>query len=502
VEGVVTSRVEWRLRLLVPVLVSIGMVVAVVSSLGSPMVPTVAAEYGVSLGTAQWTLTIALLAGATVTPVLGRLGDGMYRREVILTSLGVISLGAVLAVIPAGFGLLLVGRGLQGVGIGLMPLAMSVARDHLPSERAGSAVAVLSITTAAGVGIGYPLSGLCAETVGFHATFLLAAAMAGVAWLGAFVTIPSSRHRPRQPIDLVGAVGVAVGVAALVIALSEMSSWGATSGSFVLLLLVSAVALTGWVFHERRVAAPLVDLRTLRNPSVRVAQTVAMLAGVGMYMLLSLVIRYVQTPTSTGYGQGRSVLVAGLILVPFSVASLATNRLLPALRRRVGVRSPMPLGCVAFIVAMALFASARSSLWEVLLVMVLAGIGVGIVFASMPILIVSVVPASETGSALGFNQVLRTIGGSVGSAASAAALSAHTSSASPFPLDGGYTEAAMIGIAVLVLATVVAWPRRSLSVSGATAMGSPEELVAESVDAEVAGVIMYEMDADPDDVGR
>lgn len=161
----------------------------------------------------------------------------------------------------------------------------------------------------------------------------------------------------------------------------------------------------------------------------------------------------------------------------------------------------MPLGCVAFIAALALFASARSGLWEVLVVMVLAGIGVGIVFASMPILIVSVVPASETGSALGFNQVLRTIGGSVGSAASAAALTAHTSSASPFPLDVGYTEAAMIGIAVLVLATVVAWPRRSLTVSGA-ARGAPEELVAESVDAEVAGVIMYEMDADPDEVGR
>ena len=83
----------WRERLLVPALVAIGLAVAVVSSLGSPMVPTVADDYDVALGTAQWGLTAALLAGAVVTPVLGRLADGRYRRQVIITALGTITAG-------------------------------------------------------------------------------------------------------------------------------------------------------------------------------------------------------------------------------------------------------------------------------------------------------------------------------------------------------------------------------------------------------------------------
>lgn len=491
--GVLNGR-QARRRMLMPVLVSIGMVVAVVSSLGAPMVPTVADEYQVSLGTAQWTLTIALLAGAVVTPVLGRLGDGRYRREVVLGALGLIATGGILAAIPGAFGLLLGGRALQGVGVGLMPLAMSIARDHVPGERAPSAVALLSITTATGVGIGYPLSGFCAETIGFHATFILAAVVATVVAVGAFFTIPSSRARTHRPVDLIGASMMSVGVATLVIALSETSSWGIASWRVLILLAVSASAWTAWAVHERRAAVPLVDLRTLASPSVRVAHGVAVLAGIGMFLLMSLVIRFVQTPTSTGYGQGRSVLVAGAILVPLSVASLASNRLLPRLGRRFGPQWAMPLGCVALIAAVALFALRRSGLWEVLAVMALSGIGVGIVFASMPMCIVAAVPATETGSALGFNQVLRTIGSSVGSAVSAAVLAAHTGSASPFPLNRGYTQAAMIGIGVWTLALIVAWPRPSLSLAH-VAPGAPDHFGAESVEAEAAGVIMYEMDS-------
>src|SRR3546814_8618234 len=86
----------------------------------------------------------------------------------------------------------------------------------------------------------------------------------------------------------------------------------------------------------------------------------------------------------------------------------------------------MPIGCGAFAAAMVVFGSARSEVWQLLIVMALAGIGVGTVFAAMPQMIVAAVPASETGSALGFNQVLRTIGSSVGSAASASVLAANT----------------------------------------------------------------------------
>lgn len=484
----------WRERLLVPELVAIGLAVAVVSSLGSPMVPTVADEYGVSLGAAQWGLTAALLAGAVVTPVLGRLADGRHRRRVIISALATITVGGGVAALPAGFGALVLGRTLQGVGLGLMPMAMAVARDHLPAERAPRTVAALSVTTATGVGIGYPISGFLVDTVGLRPTFVVSAAATGLVMLGAAASIPVSDHRTQGPVDLRGAAALAIGVSAVVVALSELPTWGAASVPFAGLLVVAAVAIS--VFVRRTLAArhPLVDLRSLSVPSVRIAHGVAVLAGIGMYFLFSLAIRYVQTPVSTGYGQGRTVLAAGLILTPFSVASLAVNRLTGVVRRWIDGRWLMPLGCLAFAAAMVVFGWARSEVWQLVVVMVLAGIGVGTVFAAMPRMIVAAVPAEETGSALGFNQVLRTIGSSIGSAASAAVLAANTSPGARFPLDRGYTVSAIIGLAVWLVALGTGWPRRSLRLGPP----SPElaRYEAESVDAEVAGAVMYEPDAD------
>src|SRR6478609_9260821 len=158
-----------RERALVPVLMFMGMVVAVVSSLGAPLIPSIAVDYNVTVGGAQWSLTIALLVGAITAPILGRLGDGPYRRQVML--------GSILAALPLSYAWLLVGRGMQGVGLGLMPLAMTLAWDHLPEARSRSTVAVLSITASAGVGLGYPLTGLFADTWGFHAPFWFGAAI-------------------------------------------------------------------------------------------------------------------------------------------------------------------------------------------------------------------------------------------------------------------------------------------------------------------------------------
>ena len=81
--------------MLVPALVFIGVVVAAVGSLGAPLITSVATTFDVSLSSAQWTLTLALLTGAVTTPVLGRLGSGPHRRAAILGTLGVVSVGGI-----------------------------------------------------------------------------------------------------------------------------------------------------------------------------------------------------------------------------------------------------------------------------------------------------------------------------------------------------------------------------------------------------------------------
>ena len=195
----VVDPASWRGRALVPVLVYVGMLVAVVSSLGSPLVPTIAQDYGVSLGNAQWSLTLTLLVGAVISPVVGRLGDGPRRLQVLVGALGIVTAGSVLAALPGlGFAYLLIGRGMQGVGLALLPLAMSVARDHLDPDRSRSTLAVLSVTAVVGVGLGYPITGVIAEHLCFHAGFWLAAALGVEAMVLSALVVPPSHHRPRS----------------------------------------------------------------------------------------------------------------------------------------------------------------------------------------------------------------------------------------------------------------------------------------------------------------
>lgn len=441
-------------RVLVPVLVFLGMVVAVVSSLGAPLIPTIARVDHVSLAAAQWSLTITLLVGAVATPTMGRLGDGPRRREVILASLVSVVIGSALAALPLGYGTLIVGRALQGAGLGLTPLAIAVARDALPAPRVRPVTALLSVTTVAGVGLGYPITGLIAQYLGVAAGFWFGAAVGALGLAAAAVVIPSSRHRPGRRLDTPGALLLGLALAGTLVALAQSTQWGWSSPVFLAVIVASAVLAAAWVGRQFHCGHPLVNLRLLASRGVLTADAAALLVGLVMYLLVSSVTRFVQTPVSAGYGFGSSIVVTGLVLLPFSMASLLGNRLTPTLTRRFSPRSVMPIAALVLFASLAMFTGVRSHVWQVVVAMAIAGAGVGATFATLPGLVVQSVPPDETSSAMGFNQVLRYVGYSAGSALSAAVLAARTPARHMLPLAGGYRLVGLVGCAGALLALV------------------------------------------------
>ena len=447
-----------RRRGLVPALVFLGLVVAILSSLGAPLVPDLARAHHVSLISAQWTLTIAFLASAMATPTMGRVGDGPGRRAMIVAGLAVVTVGCVLAAVPAPFAVLLVGRGLQGVGLGLTPLTIATARDALTGQRASSVVAMLSLTTVAGVGLGYPLTGFIVQIGGLHAAFWFGAAMSGVALVIAYMFVPSSRDKQRSGRDVTGAVLLAAALGCVLVAISEGPVWGWVSRAILVFFAAAVILALGWVRAELRAAHPLVNLTLLRSRTVQTADVTALLAGIGMYLLISLITRFMQTPRSTGYGLSSSLLIAGVVLVPFSVTSLLASRVAAQLLKRTSAPRVLQMSCVPMMGAFLLFAYARGGgLTVLLIVMAIAGLGVGCIFAVMPRLIVSAVPAQETGSAISFNQVARLLGYATGSALSAIVLQSATRAGSALPTNAGYTTAALVGVLLWAVCAVVAF---------------------------------------------
>ena len=469
-------------RVLVTSLMFIALVVAVVGSLGAPLITSVAVLYRVTLSSAQWTLTSTLLAGAIATPVLGRLGSGRRRREVILWALGIIVTGSVATVLPLPFGWLLAGRALQGTALGLTALMMGVARDQMADGRSGRVIAMLSVASTVGIGLGYPLAGLLTDAGGVRAAYGLGLAITVAALLAAWRAIPPSPPGRSADLDVPGAVLLGGGLLALLIPVSESSLWSSGSPGLpgvpgrllaVLLLALAAVLLAAWVWRENRAAAPLTDLSLLRHPAVAGANLAMFTGGIGMYLLLTLVTRYVQTPSGTGYGFGFSVFTAGLVLVPFSALGFVGGRAVPALRRRLPLTAILAAGAGVVLAALLMFALARSRPWEPFVTMGALGLGVGTFSAAMPGVILAVTPASETSSAMSFNQVVRTVGFSAGSAASGFILAAYTPHGQAFPASGGYSAAAWAGVvAMAVTITVItglAWAQRAGTAGGVPA---------------------------------
>ncbi|MGY1722610.1 MFS transporter [Blastococcus sp. SYSU DS0533] len=451
-------------RALVPVLIFVGTVVAVISSLGAPLIPAIAAAMATTLPDAQWALTVTLLVGAVATPVIGRLGDGPRRRAMVLAVLTVVTLGGVLAALPLGLGWLIAGRGLQGFGLGLTPLAIAAAREALEGDRSRSTIAALSVTVVAGVGLGYPLAGLVAELGGVHAAFWAGAAVSCAALVASAAVLPTSRITSSRPLDVLGAVLLGAGLAGALLALGEAGAWGWTSPVLWVLIAGSALVLVCWALWELRTPSPLVDLRLARGRIAATAHSAALLVGTSNYLLLASVPVLAQAPRSGGSGLGASITVAGLALLPFSAASVLAGRLARLLADRVGLHLVLPVAAVVQGAAFLLFWFARTDLWQVFLVMAVAGLGVGAAFATFPVLVVSAVPSSETGSAMSLNQVLRYVGFAVGSALAATVLASATPEAAGAPSSTGYTTIAALGLAVCLLTAVVAWllPPRSI----------------------------------------
>lgn len=445
-------------RGLAQAVVFVALVAAVVGSLGAPLVTAVAGAFAVSLAAAQWTLTIALLAGAVATPVLGRLGSGPGRRRVVLGTLAVVVAGSVLTVLPVPFAVLLVGRAAHGVGLALTPLMMATARDHLPAPRAASTIAMVAVASTVGIGVGYPVAGLLTDLAGVRAAYALGLVVTLAALVVAAVVLPPAPDRPRARVDLPGAALLTAGLLGLLLAVSQTDLWHSQPVASTAVLVAAVLLLASWARREARNPTPLVDLRLLRHRPIALANLAMLVGGVGMYLLLSVITRYAQTPVTAGYGFGLTTWQAGLVLVPFSVLGFVAGKVVPPLRRRFDAHVLLLAGAVAVLAAFLLFTLARAEPVEVVTAMAVLGFGVGLFSAALPAVILAATPEAETASAMGVNQVVRSVGFSLGSAVGGFVLAGYT--AARFPAPEGYTVAGWVGVAIAVLTVLAVLPLR------------------------------------------
>lgn len=408
--------------LVVAVLCLSGTVVALQQTLVVPLLPEYPHILGTSADNVAWLVTATLLVGAVATPTVSRLADMVGKRRMLLLCLVVTIAGSLLAAIGQTLLAVVVGRGLQGFGIALIPVGISILRDTLPPDRVASGVALMSSTLGIGAAVGLPTAGLLAESLGWQSLFWGSALTATLLLVGVLLVVPESEIKIRGRFDLVGAIVLSVGLAALLLAITKGGRWGWGSTAILGLVAGAVVVLALWVPYELHVGNPLVDLRTFARRQVLLTNLAALLLGFAMYANMLITTQQLQLPVGTGHGFGTSVTVAGLCMLPGGLSMVLLAPVSARLTRRHGARTTLIAG--ALVIALGYLARLVliHTIWQIVVGAAVVSAGTAIAYAALPTLIMRAVPITETASANGLNTLLRAVGTSSSSAVVAAIL--------------------------------------------------------------------------------
>ncbi|CAN5442827.1 N/A [soil metagenome] len=454
------------------VLVALGVTIGsfiTLQSLLVPVLPIMQQDLRTSTSGITWTLTAWLIAAAVSTPLLGRVGDLVGKRRVLLISIAAVAVGSVIAALAPNLDVLILARVIQGMGGAIFPLSYGLVRDALPPARVAGGIGILSAITALGSGLGTVLAGPLSTLLGWRGLFIvpLAGAVVGVFLVLRYV--PAFGLRAPGRINVPAALLLSGWLVALLLPLSSGTNWGWASPLTIGLFALAAVLLSAWIIVEVRSRQPLVDMRMMSLPGVWNTNAAAVLLGAAMFAVWAYFARFVQEPLSTGYGLGLDITSAGLIMLPMlllmGIAGFFTGRL----SRIVSFRTQLAGAATLIALATLSIGLLHSNVVQLVIATAFFGLGLGVAFAATTNIIVQSVPPTQTGVATGMNANLRTIGSSIGTAIMTVIVTGTAVTVGGEPTEAGYTLGFVVlsafAAGAVVLALVGRRPRTHDSVT-------------------------------------
>ena len=449
------ARADHSNQILVVLLLA-GVSFALSQTLVLPALSAIGKDMHADASTSSWILTGFLLSASVATPLIGKLGDLYGKGRVLTLTMLVFSAGSMVCALAGSIGLLIAGRVVQGVAGGVFPLAFGIIRDTFPRERVPAAIGLLSAMFGIGAGIGLPLAGVIVDNLDLSWLFWIGCALAFPTALASRLLVPPSPPVPSTRLDLPGAALLSLGLAAILLAVTEANDWG-WGAADTLALLIGGVAVLGvWLRVEASIPQPLIELKVLRQRAVATTNLTGLMVGFAMFSSFLLIPQFAQAPESTGYGFGFSVTQAGLILTPAAVAQLVAGPIAGRLGVVIGFRLTLAGGAGMASAAFVWLALEHGHPWHFIVSSALLGAGISFALASMANLIVAAVPQQEVGIATGINTVTRTVGGAFGAAVATAVLTGSTMAGGVTPSEGAFTGAFVISAVGGALAVVAA----------------------------------------------
>jgi MFS family permease len=430
-------------RFVFPILAAAGVYFSVMQTVMLPLLPTMPEATHSTPATVSWLITATLLVGTVVTPIFGRLADMYGKKPVLLLVFALMAVGSLICMVSNNIGVLIAARAVQGVGAAVVPIGISLIREVMPREKVGKSVALLTGTLGAGAALGVPFAAVLAQFFSWHILFAVTTVLGAVVTAAAAFIIPKGKPAPGGRFDFLGATGLTVGLLALLIPITQGSTWGWTSLPVAGIGTAAFVILGLWAWQQARSSHALLDIRLATSKGILVPHILALLVGFAFYGNVLISTQLLQAPKGPGLpGYGFVIIAAALCQLPQSFANMLLPQVGLRFTRKYSARAVMWLGGAFLVLGYAGHVVPGKPAWLVIGCIILAAIGTGFVYSTLPLLLLPVVPAGQVAEANGVSALLRSLGTTFCSAAAATVLAATSASA------GGFSAAYAICLVV------------------------------------------------------
>lgn len=443
--------------LLIAGLSVVVLTVAVLQTAVVPVLGIIADQLHASIVGVSWAVTANLLAAVAATPLLGRLADLHSKHRVLLGVLVVVLAGSLIAALTSSLQLLIIARVLQAASYALYPISIAILREELSEERLMSAMAVLSGTLGFGGGTGLVVVGLLMNgDAGYHRVFWLTTAFTVAVIAIVLCVVPRRPHDVAGSIDWLGAAGLAVGLSALLLAITQGQAWGWVSPATLGSVLGGVAVLAGWWWWERHTRRPLVSTAMLTRRPILLTNIATVFVGMGLYFAFLGLTLFVQIPReAAGYGFSATVLQASVVyLLPGAFTGFVVALISGRFIDRFGARPVLVVAALAGIAGFLFIALVHSYTWQIIVASILANAYISLGYGALPALVVSEVDAGETGVATSMNAIARTIGSSIAAGVVAMLLS-RTLPGAGVPMESSFLAIFLGGAITSTLALVL-----------------------------------------------
>ncbi len=409
------------------------------------------------LGQLSWVVTAYLLASTASTPIWGKISD-LYGRKIMLQAAIIIFLaGSLLAGASTSMGMLIVTRGIQGLGGGgLIVLVMAVIADVIPPRDRGKYTGLFGAVFAVASIAGPLLGGFFVDSLTWRWIFYINIPVGIAAFLVITTVLQVPKHKVQHVIDYLGAAMLVVGVCVLLL----IFEWGGarypwTSPQIIGMGLVTVALLFAFVMRQLRVSEPIVPMALFGNGVFRTTSVIGFIVGLAMFgaiVFMPLFLQVVQGASPTQAGLELLPMMAGLL-----VASIVSGRLIS----RMGRYKIFPvIGTALAAIGMFMLSTTKvdTPYWQIALALLVLGLGIGNVMQVLIIAVQNSVNPKDVGVATSGSTFFRSVGGTIGTALFGAVMTARLTSELTSNLPAGSGSESQISGITSAMSNIAALP--------------------------------------------